>query len=249
MKAIQGERQDGEAPFHTTHWSVVVRAAQSQSQEDARRALADFCQAYWLPLYTFLRRQGRAQSDAQDLAQGFFEHLLEHDTLQRADREKGKLRTFLLGSLQHYLANEYDHAHRLKRGGGVQIVSMDEHLAEAETMMAATGGMDDTSGYDQNWAMVVVERAWEQLQREFAADGKLPLLEELRPFVVGGVAAPPSQEEVAARLDVPVSTLRTWLQRLRQRYRDALRARVAQTVWDSSEIDEELRYLYRVLMS
>ena len=110
VKAIPGTLQEGGRPFDTTHWSVVVLAAQSQLHQEARPALIDFCQAYRPPLYAFLRRQGCASSDAQDLTQGFFAHLLEHDTLHRVSRARGKLRIFLLGSLQHYLANEYDHA-------------------------------------------------------------------------------------------------------------------------------------------
>ena len=186
MKGIPGTLQEGGAPFHTTHWSVVLLAAQSQSLEDAQRALTDFCQAYWPPLYAFLRRRGHSPGDAQDLTQGFFVHLLAHDTLSRASREKGRLRTFLLGSLQHYLANEYDHANRLKRGGGVQIVSMDEHLAEAEALMIGSSHGDEGGVYDQSWAVTLMSQAWEHLEATFVAEGKQSLFEELKPFVVGG---------------------------------------------------------------
>ncbi|MBE7157292.1 MAG: FAD-dependent monooxygenase [Rhodospirillales bacterium] len=248
-KAMPGTLQEGGAPFHTTHWSVVLLAAQSQSFDEAQRALTDFCQGYWPPIYAFLRRRGYPRSDAQDLTQGFFAHLLEQDTLSRADREKGRLRTFLLGSLQHFLANEYDRAHALKRGGGLQIVSMDEHLAEAEATMSAALHSDERSSYDQNWAVTLMGQAWEQLERAFAAEGKSRVLGELKSFVVGGAAAPPSQEETAARLQVPISTLRTWLQRLRGRYRDALRTEVGRTVSAPSEIDEEMRYLHHLLVS
>jgi DNA-directed RNA polymerase specialized sigma24 family protein len=249
VKAIPGTLQEGGAPFHTTHWTVVLRAAQSQSQEDARRALTDFCQAYWPPLYAFLRRRGHAPSNAQDLAQGFFAHLLEHDALSRASREKGKLRTFLLGSLQHFLANEYDHAHSLKRGGGVQMVSIDEHLSEAEALMSTPSHGDEASLYDRNWAATLMSQAWERLRQSFIAEGKESLFEELKPFVIGGTAVLPSQDEAAARLGVPASTLRTWLQRLRQRYREGLRAEIARTVSNSAEIDEEMHYLRRLLTS
>ena len=249
VKAVPGTLQEGGAPFHTTHWSLVLRAVQSQSPETAQRALTDFCQAYWPPLYAFLRRRGHSPSDAQDLTQGFFAHLLEQDTLSRASREKGHLRTFLLGSLQHFLANEYDRAQTLKRGGGRQIVSMDDHLVGAEAAMIVAAEFDETGCYDQTWAVTLVSRAWENLRAEFAAQGKTRLLEELKPFMAGGTAAPPSQEQVAARLNVPISTLRTSLQRMRQRYREALRSEVARTVADPADVDEELRYLYRLLMS
>ncbi len=169
--------------------------------------------------------------------------------MSRADREKGRLRTFLLGSLQHFLANEYDHANRLKRGGGKQIVSMDDYLVEAEAAMLVDAEGDATASYDQTWAATLVQQAWEHLRAASAAEGKTEWLEALKPFVVGGSADPPSQPQVAARLGVPVSTIQTWLHRLRQRYREALRLEVARTVSDSSEIDEELQYLYRLLMS
>ena len=228
---------------------MVQLAVQNQSPEAARRGLTDFCQAYWPPLYAFLRRRGHPSADAQDLTQGFFAHLLEQDTLSRASREKGRLRTFLLGSLQHFLANEYDRKQTLKRGGGQQILSMDDQLVAAEASLANTAPCDDTSCYDQTWAVTLVSQAWEHLRAEFDAAGKAQWLEELKPFVVGGTAVPPSQEEVATRLGLPISTLRTSLQRLRERYRAALRGEVARTVADPSEIDEELRYLYRLLMA
>jgi hypothetical protein len=175
--------------------------------------------------------------------------VLEHKTLTRADRAKGKLRTFLLGSLQNFLANEYDRAQALKRGGGKQILSLDENFREAEAAVFQTQHADETSSFDLAWASTVVQRAWRQLEDAFAAEGKTQWLEQLRPFVAGGNAAPPRQDEVAVRLGIPIATLRTCLMRLRQRYRDALRAEVASTVSEPAEIDEELQYLYRILIA
>lgn len=228
---------------------MVQLAADGQSAEAGQQALADFCQAYWPPIYAFLRHRGRSSSDAQDLTQAFFVHLLEYKTLSRADREKGRLRTFLLGSLQNFLANEYDRAQALKRGGGRQILSLDENFAEAEASIQATERMDGTNSFDLTWASNVVKRAWKQLQDAFAAEGKTQWLEEMRPFVAGGSVTPPPQDEVAARLGVPVATLRTSVMRLRQRYREALRNEVARTVSDPSEVDEELQYLYQILIA
>ena len=241
MKNNPGTLQDGGSPFHTTHWSVVVQAMQSQPPVSARQALSDFCQAYWPPLYTFVRRRGHSPSDAQDLVQGFFAHLLEHHTLSRADREKGRLRTFLLGSLQHYLANEYDRSQTLKRGGGQQVVSMDDQLVAAEASLVASNPLDDTHSYDHAWVATLVSRSWEQLQSEFAAEDKAQTLAELKPFLLGGTTLP-SQEEVAKRLNLPFATFRTVLRRTRQRYRDTLRQEVARTVVDPAQVDEELRY-------
>ena len=224
-----------------------MRAREEDSAESARQALAGFCEAYWPPLYSFLRHRGHSSADAQDLVQGFFAHLLEQHTLTRADRQKGRLRTFLLTSLQNFLFNEYDRVRALKRGGGRQIVSIEEHLPEAEAAMLATSHLSDAGCYDLVWASNIVTRAWQRLQNEFVAEGKAESLEELRPFVAGGSITPPNQEEAAARLGVPIATLRTWLSRLRQRFRESLRAEVASTVSDSADVDGELRHLYQIL--
>ena len=226
---------------------MVLRARDTESTESARQALSGFCEAYWPPLYSFLRHRGHPSADAQDLVQGFFAHLLEQHTLTRADRQKGRLRTFLLTSLQNFLFNEYDRVRALKRGGGRQIVSIEEHLPEAEAAMLATSHLSDAGCYDLVWASNIVTRAWQRLQNEFVAEGKAESLEELRPFVAGGSITPPNQEEAAARLGVPIATLRTWLSRLRQRFRESLRAEVASTVSDSADVDGELRHLYQIL--
>jgi RNA polymerase sigma-70 factor (ECF subfamily) len=248
-KAIPGTLQEGGASFQTTHWTVVLRARETESAETARKALSGLCEVYWPPLYSFLRHRGFSSADAQDLVQGFFAHLLEEDTLTRADREKGRLRTFLLGSLQNFLFNEYDRTRALKRGGGRQILSIEEHLPEAEAAMLATSHLSDAACYDLAWATNVVTRAWQHLENEFVAEGKAEWLEQLRPFVAGGSATAPNQEQAAAKLGVPIATLRTWLSRLRLRYRESLRAEVADTVADPADVDTELRHLYQILMA
>jgi DNA-directed RNA polymerase specialized sigma24 family protein len=228
---------------------VVLRARDEEAAESAQQALAGFCEAYWPPLYSFLRHRGFSSPDAQDLVQGFFAHLLEQNTLTRADQQKGRLRTFLLGSLQNFLYNEYDRARALKRGGGRQIVSIEEHLPEAEAAMLATAHLSDAGCYDLVWASTIVSRAWQNLEDDFVAEGKAEWLEELRPFVAGGSVVPLNQEEAAARLGVPIATLRTWLSRLRQRYRESLRTEVANTVSDPADVDQELHHLYQILMA
>src|ERR1700736_5946104 len=161
MKPIPGTVQEGGAGFQTTHWTLVLRARQTQSEISAQKALSNFCEAYWPPLYAFLRHRGHASPEAQDLVQGFFAHMLQQNTLTRADQQKGRLRTFLLGSLQNFLYNEYDRARSLKRGGGRQIVSIEEHLPEAEAAMLATAHLSDAACYDLVWASTIVSRAWQ----------------------------------------------------------------------------------------
>lgn len=226
-----------------------MRARETESEESAREALSGFCEAYWPPLYSFLRHRGYPSADAQDLVQGFFVFLLEQNTLTRADQQKGRLRTFLLTSLQNFLFNEYDRMRAIKRGGGRQVLSIDEHLPEAEAAMLATSHLSDAGCYDLVWASNIVSRAWQNLENEFVAEGRAEWLEELRPFVAGGSATPPDQEQAATRLGVPIATLRTWLSRLRQRYRESLRAEVASTVSNPADIDAELRHLYQILMA
>jgi RNA polymerase sigma-70 factor (ECF subfamily) len=223
-----------------------LRAREAESPQSAQ-ALSTFCEAYWPPLYTFLRHRGHASPEAQDLVQGFFAHLLEQNTLSRADQEKGRLRTFLLGSLQNFLYNEYDRARTLKRGGGYRIVSIDEHLPEAEASMMDTAHLSDSGCYDLVWASNIMKRAWQLLENALEAEGKAQQLEVLRPFVAGGGSTPPNQQEAAARLGVPIATLRTWISRFRQRYREALRMEVASTVSDPVDVDKELRYLCQIL--
>jgi RNA polymerase sigma factor (sigma-70 family) len=225
----------------------VLQAGGTESQEVRQEALATFSEAYWPPLYTFVRRRGHTPADAQDVVQAFFVHLFEHNTLSRADRDKGRLRTFLLGSLQNFLLKQRERMSALKRGGGQQMISFDELLPQAEASMLATSHLNDINSYDVAWASSIVTRAWKNVRERFAAEGKREWVDELRPFVAGGTATPPGQEEVAKRLGTSVENFRVWLSRLRQTYRHALRAEVASTVSDPTDIDDELHYVYRIL--
>jgi RNA polymerase sigma-70 factor (ECF subfamily) len=226
-----------------------MQASKAETDESMRKALTSFAEAYWPPLYTFVRRRGYSSADAQDLVQAFFAHLLDRDILSRADREKGRLRTFLLTSLQNFVLDEHGRAHALKRGGGRQIVSLDQALPEAEAAISASGELNDNKSFDVTWALTIAKQSWQQLRQKLVAEGKAQWLDELKPFVAGAGATPPNQEEVAARLGVPIATLRTWVSRLRQRYRDLLRTEVANTVSDPADVDDELRYLHRILMT
>ena len=248
MKSTPGTLQEGGAHFHTTHWTLIWQAAESRVPATSQKALSNFCEAYWPPLYTFVRRRGYSPSDSQDLVQGFFAHLLKQNTLRRADRDKGKLRTFLLGSFQHFLANEYDRNQTLKRGGGIQLLSFEDLLPATEAALAEVTHLDDTASYDQTWLTTLVSRAWQQLEREYVAEGKVQILRELEPYLRGGSILP-DQQEIAARLKVPFGTLRTILRRLRQRYREILREEIGRTVSDPSQVDDELHYLHRLLLA
>jgi DNA-directed RNA polymerase specialized sigma24 family protein len=249
MKPVPGTLQEGGAPFQTTHWTIVLQAGKAEADEEARKALATFSETYWPPLYTFVRRRGFSPADAQDMVQGFFTHLLEKNTLSRADQEKGKLRTFLLGALQNYMLKQRERMSALKRGGGQQIVSFDDQIIDAEAAMHATMHLNEVTSYDAAWASSVVARAWKNVRERCADEGKADWFDALRPFVAGGTAQAPDQKEAAERLGTTVANLRVSLSRLRQRFRHALRAEVASTVSDPKDIDTELHYLYQVLTS
>jgi DNA-directed RNA polymerase specialized sigma24 family protein len=239
--------QEGGAPFQTTHWTVVLQASGAESEESRRKALAMFSEAYWPPIYTFVRRRGYSPADAQDIVQGFFVHLFEQNTLSRADQEKGRLRTFLLGSLQNFLLKQRERMAALKRGAGQQFVSFDELLPQAEAAMLATSHLNDVNSYDTAWASSIVTRAWKKVRDRLAAEGNREWVDELQACVAGGTANAPNQEEMAKRMSTSVENFRVWLSRLRQTYRHALRAEVASTVSDPMEIDDELHYVYRIL--
>ncbi len=260
MAATPGTLNGGLTPFPETHWSVVVACAANDDGATGERrrreaALAWLCRTYWPPLYAFVRRRGRSPADAQDLVQGFFAFLLESEAYARVDRRRGKFRSFLLASFRNYLADARDHAGRLKRGGGRELLPLDPGTLEnAERFLAEAGAVadavsDEERTFDRRWALVVVSRALEELDREFDARGpaRARLFRELRPFLTGGGELP-SQEAVAARLEVSVEALRNTLSRLRARYREALRAEVARTLLPEDDVDVELRYLCRVLL-
>ena len=247
MKNVPGTLQEGGAAFPVTHWSLVLDALQSQAPETAQPALAAFCQAYWPPVYTFLRRRGQSASDAQDLTQAFFAHLLELNTLSRARSDKGRLRTFLLGSLDHFLSDQRDRDQALKRGGGRQIVSMHDPLVEQEAAMFVGADTHDPKDYDRAWATALVRRTWEQLRQSFAEEDKSELFDNLKWLILGGAETPTSHDQLAARLHLPVATLRTHLHRMRGRYRDLLRAEVARTVASPGDVNSEMHYLFELL--
>lgn len=247
MKAVPGTVQDGGASFVTTHWSLI--AACTNGSETADEALAQLCRDYWPPLYSFVRRRGYSPADAQDLVQGFFAFLLETRVYAKTDRNKGKFRSFLLASIKHYMADVWDREHTLKRGGDRSFVSLDEQMEVVEKMYvneAATTTLNEEQAYEQRWATALVTRALARVGEEFADGPKTQLFNGLKPFLTGGVGLP-SQTEVAAKLDMPIDTLRSHLSRLRARYRELLREEVARTVAVAEDVDEELRHLCSIL--
>jgi RNA polymerase sigma-70 factor (ECF subfamily) len=196
----------------------------------------------------FLRRQGIASHDAQDLTQGFFAHLIETRAYARAEETRGRFRSFLLGTLKHFVANTRDHDRARKRGGGsISIPFNEETLREVEagTMYNETWSPDRV--YERAWATALLRRALDRLEQECALAGKGLLFDELKIYLSGTSGASMRYEELSSRLHRPVATLRSDLARLRVRYRTILREEVHVTLAEPSEVDEELRYLCRVM--
>jgi RNA polymerase sigma factor (sigma-70 family) len=231
----------GAGYFLTTHWSVVIRAAQ-QDSASAHAALSELCQAYWYPLYAFVRRRGHSPHDAEDLTQGFFARLLEKNYVADADRARGKFRSFLLAALKHYLANEWDKQHASKRGGFSHVLDIDQAKAEARLEWELRDETQPDVIFERQWASLLLERVMQELEREYIESGRAKLFETLRGCIAKDEGAP-RYAEIAATLNVSEAAVKMALQRLRARYRDLLKAEIGRTVSSPGEIDAELRHL------
>jgi RNA polymerase sigma factor (sigma-70 family) len=221
--------------------------------ESSHAALAQLCETYWPPLYAFARGRSYTTHDAQDLTQGFFAYLLEHDIYKRASREKGKFRAFLIASFKHFLSDARDHAQALKRGGGREFLPLDESKAGAAESLfqtnhsLGTAVLTEDRLFERSWAETLITTTLEQVSETYKVEGKEKLFDQLKPFLSAGATPLPSYAELAASLNSTESTLRSQVTRLRARYRDALRAEVRHTVATEAEVDQELRELLRVL--
>lgn len=248
-ETIHGESD----PFAPTQWSVVLAAGESQANPAlAQSALGQLCQTYWAPLYTFVRSRGSSPHDAQDLTQSFFAYLIEHKIYARADRQKGKFRSFLLASLKNFLSDTRDREQALKRGGGREFLPLNEEQAiEAESLFQTHGGSGEENAddriFERSWAEMLVNAGLERIAADYEKEGKGNLFEDLKIFLTAGAEPLPTYDQLAARLDISASTLRSHVTRLRARYREGLRAEVRRTVATESEVDDELRELLRVL--
>lgn len=230
-----------------------MAAAGSEDQATvARAALDQLCQTYWAPLYTYVRSRGHSPHDAQDLTQGFFAHLIENKIYTRADRTKGKFRAFLLASLKNFLSHAYEREQALKRGGHLEFLPLDESRAEAaESLFQAQATTTEAANpdrvFERTWAETVIETAMDRLEDEQKAEGKQKLFDKLRVFLSGSPDPLPTYDNLSAGLQLPASTLRSHVTRLRARYREFLRAEVRRTVATDAEVTGELHELFRVL--
>jgi DNA-directed RNA polymerase specialized sigma24 family protein len=231
--------------FDTTSWTLV-RAAAVDPTEESRQALATLCQTYWSPVYAFVRRNGYDREQAQDLTQGFFTQLLEKRFLVDADQQRGKFRSFLLTAVKHFLANEWDREHALKRGGGKVPVSIDVVAAESWYAPSVVAEGTPESLFERRWALSLLERTLARLRAEFVAAGKTSQFDSLSPFL-NKDSGDKRYEDLAEQLGLSAGALRMSVHRMRRRYRDLLREEIAHTVSTTDEIDDEIRFLVSTL--
>lgn len=223
--------------FPTTRWSVVLGAA--KGPDSPRKALHELCEAYWRPLYAFVRRDGLTPEDAEDVVQGFLSSLLAGPAIAGVDRERGRFRSYLLGALRNFLANERARASALKRGGGQSPVSLTIDREDAEEVVELRDDRTPEDAYAHAWAQEILRRARERLRQRYADDGRPELFGALQPFLLDGDT--PRYREVATALEMSEANARVAVHRLRTRFGAALREEVAETVASDAEIDDELR--------
>ena len=242
---MTGPTPSPHAVFAPTRWTLVRRAR--GATPEARAALGELCEAYWQPVFRFLRREGRDEDTARELTQGFFAHLLGRGDVDAADPARGRFRSFLLGAVKHYLADVRRREGRLKRGGGEPADSLDAGTDTSPGLQVADlAALVPDTHFDREWALAVMGRGLAALQREFAGSANPEQFEVLKPWLVGETEAL-SQAEAGRRLGLTEGAVKVAVHRLRRRFRELVRRDIAQTVDDAAAVAEELRYLVEVL--
>ena len=231
--------------FATTRWSLVVAAAGVRSHQ-ADRALSELCADYWYPLYAYVRRRGYEAEDARDLTQAFFAKLLEKNGLTAADPARGRFRSFLLTSMKNFLASEWRRQATLKRGGNVEVVSIDYQDAENRYQVDPAHALTPEAIYERRWALGLLGRAIDDVRKRYVGRGKTELFDALKGYLGHDPGGMPYRE-LSQRLDQSEAALRTALSRLRARWRERLRELVAETVQEGHTVDDELRHLLTAL--
>lgn len=211
----------------------------------ARAALESLCQTYWPPLYAYVRRRGHKPEDAEDLTQEFFGHLLKHNAVAAVDRDKGRFRSFLLASLNHFLADEWDKARAQKRGGG-RVISFDPQAAETWLTELTAKDLTPEKAFERRWAITLLEQVYRRLEEEYCRQNKPSLFNRLRATLTGDSRTAPDAE-LAGDLGMTEGAVKVAVHRLRQRYRALLREAISDTVAGPEEMEDELRHLFRTL--
>jgi RNA polymerase sigma factor (sigma-70 family) len=226
----------------STHWSVVLEAGKT---ENAEAAMGELCQAYWYPIYAFVRRRGYQAADAEDLTQEFFGRLIKTRSFNRADPQKGKFRFYLLGAMKHFLADERKHRQRLKRGGGATMLSLDETMAAEENYqrdLQTDASTDPETAFGKRWGRTLLTLVYDKLRNEFDEKGKGALYQKLVVHI-SDEGDDLSYKETAEELGISLGAVKAAIYRMRQRYAELFREEVARTVVQEGEVEEEIRYL------
>jgi RNA polymerase sigma-70 factor (ECF subfamily) len=241
-----GQTEDRHEPlFVTTHWSVVLVAGHGDTTR-ASDALARLCQTYWYPLYAYARRRGCPAHDAEDLTQEFFARLLEGNWVAKADRERGRFRSFLLSAMKHFMANEWNRGLAQKRGGGQRVLSLDQASAEHRYQLEPVERATPESLFERGWALSLLDDVLARLEKDYDREGKKEWIEAMRPALTTDRDAI-DYGEIAEKLGITPTAARVAVHRLRLRYRRLIRVEVANTVGSPQEVDEEMRHLFQVL--
>ena len=228
--------------FATTRWTVVLAAGRRNSPL-SDRALEELCGVYWFPLYAYVRRRGHSREDAEDLTQAFFARFLEKNYLHGLSAERGKFRAFLLASLKHFLANEWDKSQRQKCGGQATHFPLDWETADSQFQIASKSEPSPDMAFDREWALALLSRVIERLQTECAREGRAHQFAGLKIYLTAGKTALP-YGDTAKALGMNETAVRVAVHRLRKRYRQLLREEIVQTLADPSLVDEEMRSLF-----
>jgi RNA polymerase sigma factor (sigma-70 family) len=241
---VGSDARSGGVAFTTTNWSVVLEA-QGQSPA-AQEALEKLCRAYWRPVYSFIRREGTKPQEAEDLTQGFFALLLERRNFDDVRKEKGRLRSYLLTSLKHFLVSQHRRAVTVKRGKGQQPVPLEELAAVGRAELEQADPLSADRIYERRWALTLMEQVLRRLREEYAVAGNAALFDLLKQLLPDEPGAP-SRAEIATQLSMTENAVRQALHRFRHRYQALLREEIANTVAIASDIEDELRHLISVL--
>ena len=245
MTPTDTSRDHADGHFTATHWSVVLAAGRDASPQ-AAEALEKLCRSYWFPLYTYVRRKGHNVDDAQDLTQEFFARFLEKNYLASVDRSKGKFRSFLLATLKHFLANEWDRVKSEKRGGGQKFISLDEQDTEYRYQLEPVSDSTPESIFDRRWALTVLDQALARLKDEYVTGNKADQFDQLKKFL-SSEANEGAYAAVAAQLQMTPGAVAVAVHRLRQHYGNSLRTEIAQTVSSPADLEDEMRHLFNVI--
>lgn len=238
------DRSDGAARFDTTRWSLVAAVGSEQSQV-ANDALNELCEAYWRPIYAEIRRRGHDALDAQDLTQDFILRLLRRDAFGKAEREKGRFRTYLMGSLNYFLVDVLRGRQALKRGGGGVVLPIDGEGGEEWILQQPAQGSTPAEMFDQNWAVVLMDRALVILRDEYHVTGREHIFAALEPYLTKESGAE-GYADVCEQIGLSPRAFAVAVHRFRRRFRHCVRQQVEMTVADSSEADDEMKHLFGV---